>query len=190
MKWWQDTQRLAESASAVAVVPVCSDASDNEATQDSHVEQDNIIAPEEETTNDNANLGIGGSDENNTDAELEAMNAAPDLVRIKCVKRKYYMMHGNDRRWYHYKKNEVDELAGHIFVDGTYQKAGQYAWKMKDCNRLGFELRHGARKKRVVYGVLAVPATFGCPVNTSDPASDRQPPTVRPNLCTFAERHM
>jgi hypothetical protein len=55
------------------------------------------------------------------------------------------MMHGDDRRWYHYKKNE------------TWQKAGHYAWKMKDCNRLGFELRHGARKKRVVYGVLVSP---------------------------------
>ena len=87
----------AESASAVAVVPVSSDASDNEATQDSHVEQDNIIAPEEETTNDIANPGIGGCDGNNTDAELEAMNAAPDIVRIKCVKRKYYMMHRDDR---------------------------------------------------------------------------------------------
>ena len=179
----------AESASAVAVVPVSSDASDNEATQDSHVEQDNIIAPEEETTNDIANPGIGGCDGNNTDAELEAMNAAPDLVRIKCVKRKYYMMHRDDSRWYQYSRKEVDELAGHVVVDGTANEAGPYAWKMKDCTQRGFELRHGARKKRVVHGVLASPPS-GAPSIRLDPASDRKPSPVRPNLCTFAQSHV
>jgi hypothetical protein len=39
-----------------------------------------------------------------TDAELKAMNAAPDLVRIKCEKRKYFMLHKDDNRWYLYSR--------------------------------------------------------------------------------------
>ena len=45
------------------------------------------------------------------------MAASPDLARIKCVKRKYYMMHQNDKIWYQYSRQEVDELAGNVVVD-------------------------------------------------------------------------
>ena len=45
------------------------------------------------------------------DIEKEAMASAPDLARIKCVKRKYYMLHKDDNRWYLYSRKEVDELA-------------------------------------------------------------------------------
>ena len=44
------------------------------------------------------------------DIEKEAMARAPDVVRIKCVKRKYYVMHKGDNRWYLYSRKEVDEL--------------------------------------------------------------------------------
>ncbi|MDB9777020.1 hypothetical protein OAB63_04595 [Alphaproteobacteria bacterium] len=165
----------AESASAVAVVPLTSDAPDNEATQDSHVEQDNIIAPEEETTNDIVNPGIGGCDGNNTDAELEAMNAAPDIVRIKCVKRKYYMLHTDDSRWYQYSRKEVNELAGNVVVNGKEYEAGPHAWNMKDSTQRGFELRQGARKKRVGGSVLAQPPS-GAPSLPSTPLQTKTLP--------------
>ena len=61
------------------------------------------------------------------DIEKEAMARAPDLVRIKCVKRKYYMLHKDDNRWYLYSRKEVDELASPVIVDGILHAAGSYA---------------------------------------------------------------
>ena len=91
------------------------------------------------------------------DIEKEAMASAPDLARIKCVKRKYYMMHKDDNRWYQYSRKEVDELTSPVVVDGILHAAGPYAWEMRDLSKRGFELRQGARKKRVVHGSLTDP---------------------------------
>ena len=88
------------------------------------------------------------------------MAASPDLARIKCVKRKYYMMHQNDKKWYQYSRQEVDELAGNVVVDEKLYEAGSYAWKMKDRVKRGFPLRQGARKKRVVAWCFGF-TTFG-----------------------------
>ena len=89
------------------------------------------------------------------DIEKEAMARAPDLARIKCVKRKYYMLHKDDNRWYLYSRKEVDELASPVVVDGIQHAAGAYAWVMRDLSKRGFELRQGARKKRVVHGAVS-----------------------------------
>ena len=176
----------AESASAVAVVPVSSDAPDNEATQDSHVEQDSIIAPEEETTNDIANPGIGGCDGNNTDAELEAMNAAPDIVRIKCVKRKYYMLHTDDNRWYQYSRKEVDELAGNVVVNGNEYEAGPYAWKMKDST--SEDLNCGRVLVRSVWYMVFWPSHLRVPRHYAlTPLQTDNLPQCVQDLCTFAQ---
>ena len=78
-----------------------------------------------------------------------------NLARIKCVKRKYYMMHQDNGRWYQYSRNEVNELAGPVVVNGKLFEAGPYAWKMSDRAKRGFPLRQGARKKRVGGSVLA-----------------------------------
>ena len=130
---------------------------------DSQVIQDQNAISEEEGSSSgqpgNAADGIKGrlrgSAGKSTDAELEAMAASPDLARIKCVKRKYYMMHQNDKKWYQYSRQEVDELAGNVVVDEKLYEAGSYAWKMRDRVKRGFPLRQGARKKREVDGVLA-----------------------------------
>jgi hypothetical protein len=49
---------------------------------------------------------------------------------------------------------EVDELASPILVNGILHDTGPYAWEMRDLSKRGFELRQGARKKRVVHGAL------------------------------------
>ena len=91
--------------------------------------------------------------------DAAASSQAPG-PRIKCVKRKYYMMHQNDKKWYQYSRQEVDELAGNVVVDEKLYEAGSYAWKMRDRVKRGFPLRQGARKKRRWFMVFWL-TTFG-----------------------------
>ncbi len=44
--------------------------------------------------------------------------------------------------------------ASPILVNGILYDTGPYAWEMRDLSKRGFELRQGARKKRVVHGAL------------------------------------
>ena len=98
---------------------------------------------------------VGDIEKDAGDIEKEAMAGAPDLARIKCVKRKYYMLHRDGSRWYLYSRNEVDKLASPIVVDEILHDAGPYAWEMRDLSKRGFELRQGARKRRVVHGAVS-----------------------------------
>jgi hypothetical protein len=116
---------------------------------------------------------------NLTNSELEAMAAAPDLARIKCIKRKYYMLHTDDSRWYQYSRKEVNELAGNVVVNGKEYEAGPHAWDMKDSTQRGFQLRQGARKKRVVYGVLAEPPSGAPSIHPTPLQTENLPQCVQ-----------
>ena len=116
---------------------------------------------------------------NLTNSELEAMAAAPDLARIKCIKRKFYMLHTDDSRWYQYSRKEVNELAGNVVVNGKEYEAGPHAWDMKDSTQRGFQLRQGARKKRVVHGLLAQPPSGAPSLGLTPLQTDSLPQCVQ-----------
>ena len=72
--------------------------------------------------------------------------------------RKYWMLHKDDDKWYHYTRREVNELAGNISFRGNLYDAAKFALSRKNCSQKGYVLSHGSRKKRRVGYHVTVPS--------------------------------
>jgi hypothetical protein len=50
--------------------------------------------------------------------DLNEAQKAPNVIKIKCVKRKYWMLHRDDDQWHQYSREMVDKVAGTVSVNG------------------------------------------------------------------------
>ena len=136
---------------------------------DSQVIQDKNAISEEEGSSSgqpgNAADGIKGRLRGSAGKSTDAGNStntaaqeAPNLIKIKYVDRKYWMLHKDDDKWYHYTRREVNELAGNISFRGNLYDAAKFALSRKNCSQKGYALSHGSRKKRRVGYHVTVPS--------------------------------
>ena len=80
------------------------------------------------------------------DADLTAAQCAPDVLKIKCVKMKFYMLHGSDRQWHEYSRAHIDALALFVSINGELFDAGEYALRNSDKAKKGYRLSFTGRK--------------------------------------------
>jgi hypothetical protein len=66
------------------------------------------------------------------DADITAAQCAPDVLKIKCVKMKFYMLHGWDRQWHEYSRAHIDALALFVSINGELFETGEYALRNSD----------------------------------------------------------
>ena len=112
------------------------------------------------------------------DLDLEGQEAEPgidirlqrsNILRIKCIDGKLFMLHKKDNQWKEYSRAEVDGLKGLVSDNETLHNAGEFAMAKNNCSKRGYPfivdttsvqacvLLLGLSAHRAVYTVKDVP---------------------------------
>ena len=109
------------------------------------------------------------------DLDLEGQEAEhgidirSNILRIKCIDGKFFLMHKKDNNWKEYSRAEVDGLKGHVSENEALYDAGEFALSKNNCSKRGFPfivdttsvkacvLLLGLSSKKAVYTVKDVP---------------------------------
>ena len=112
------------------------------------------------------------------DLDLEGQEAKPgidirlqrsNILRIKCIDGKLFMLHKKDNQWKEYSRAEVDGLKGLVSDNETLHNAGEFAMAKNNCSKRGYPfivdttsvqacvLLLGLSAHRAVYTVKDVP---------------------------------
>ena len=63
-----------------------------------------------------------------------------NILRIKCIDGKFFLMHKKDNNWKEYSRAEVDGLKGHVSENEALYDAGEFALSKNNCSKRDFHL--------------------------------------------------